>query len=188
MTDQFNSYIDTINIDFWKDLCLKHGELRNYQKGDEFITAGTVGKYIGYISSGTLKYECYSDDGTAHVIGLEFAGHFVCDFPFSIFEQKSRCSIIATTECEIYCLPSAWVARQINIDPVLREMIGDSTKEIFATLYDRYVDLYTKTPRERYEKLISRDPNLFQLFSLKDIASFLNITPTHLSRLRKKID
>ena len=45
--------------------------------------------------------------------------------------------------------------------------------------------LYVKTPQERYDDLINRHPDLFDLFSLKDIASFLNITPTHLSRLRK---
>lgn len=39
----------------------------------------------------------------------------------------------------------------------------------------------------RYNHLISTHPDLFNLFSLKDIASFLNITPTHLSRLRRKI-
>lgn len=48
------------------------------------------------------------------------------------------------------------------------------------------MDLYAKTPKERYDELIIRDPNLFELFSLKDIASLLNITSTHLSRLRKK--
>ena len=46
-------------------------------------------------------------------------------------------------------------------------------------------DLYVKTPQQRYDELVNRYPDLFDLFSLKDIASFLKITPTHLSRLRK---
>lgn len=185
MATQFNSYIDNIDTDFWRELCVSHGELRHYEKGEEFITAGTVGRYIGYIKSGALKYVCYSDDGTPHVIGLEFAGHFVCDFPFSLYRNKSRSSIIATTPCDIYCIPSSWVAEQMQTDPRLREIIDDSTRKIFATVYDRFVDLYSKSPQQRYDELIALDPNLFNLFSLKDIASLLNITPTHLSRLRK---
>lgn len=43
----------------------------------------------------------------------------------------------------------------------------------------------SKAPQQRYDELVSRHPDLFTLFSLKDIASYLNITPTHLSRLRK---
>lgn len=186
MPSQFNSYIDNIDTEFWRDLCVGHGELRHYEKGDEFITAGTIGRYIGYIAQGALKYECYSSDGTSHVIGLEFAGHFVCDFPFSLYRQKSRCSIIATTPCDIYCIPSAWVARSMKTDARLREMVADSTHKVFATVYDRLVDLYCKSPQQRYDELTSLDPNLFARFTLKDIASILGITPTHLSRLRKK--
>ncbi len=187
MPTQFNSYIETVDTDFWRDLCLTHGELRHYEKGEEFIKAGTVGKYFGYIVSGALKYVCFSpDDNTPHVIGLEFAGQFVCDFPFSLFKHKSRSSIIATTPCDIYCIPSAWVAERMKTDEKLREIVAYTTSMVFATLYDRYVDLYTKSPQTRYEELIRNDANLFSLFSLQDIASILNISPTHLSRLRKK--
>lgn len=186
MPSKFNSYIDSIDKAFWCNLCRTYGELRHYEKGEEFISAGTVGRFIGYVESGTLKYECYSADGTPHVIGLEFAGHFVCDFPFSLYRQKSRCSIIATTPCDIRCVPSAWVAERMHSDAKLCQVITESTKAVFATVYDRYVDLYTKSPQQRYEELIELDPNLFSLFSLKDISSVLNITPTHLSRLRKK--
>lgn len=186
MPSQFNSYIDNIDTDYWRDLCMSRGELRHYNRGEEFITAGTVGRYIGYIQSGALKYECYSADGSAHVVGLEFAGHFVCDFPGSLYRQKSRCSIVATVPCDIYCVASAWVAGQMQHDAVLKEIVNNTTREVSATLYDRHVDLYSKSPQERYDELICRDPNLFALFSLKDIASLLNITPTHLSRLRRK--
>lgn len=188
MPSQFNSYIDNIDTEFWRDLCVRHGELRHYERGDEFIAAGTVGRYIGYIENGALKYECYSTDGTPHVIGLEFAGHFVCDFPFSLYGQKSRSSIIATTPCEIYCIPSVWVAERMRTDATLKEMVEEVTRHVFATLYDRYVDLYTKSPQQRYDELISLDNNLFSLFTLKDIASILNVTPTHLSRIRRNIN
>lgn len=185
MSSQFNSYIDNIDADYWRRLCVNHGKLLHYEKGEEFITAGTVGRYIGYVETGALKYVCYSSDGTPHVVGLEFAGHFVCDFPGSLYCQKSRCSIIATVPCDIYCIPSSEVAERMLTDEKLREVIEKTTREVFATLYDRHVDLYSKSPQERYDELLSCDPNLFQLFSLKDIASLLNITPTHLSRLRK---
>lgn len=183
---QFNSYIDNIDTNFWRDLCLSRGRLRHYDKGDEFLTAGTIGRYIGYIKSGALKYVCFSSDGTPHVTGLEFAGHFVCDFPGSLYREKSRCSIIATVPCEIYCAPSSIVAEMMQSDSKVKEIVENTTRQLFNTVYDRLVDLYSKTPQQHYDELICRDPNLFELFSLKDIASLLNITPTHLSRLRKK--
>lgn len=69
----------------------------------------------------------------------------------------------------------------------MMKMIADSTELVFAMVYDRYKNLYTLSASERYLDLISHYPDLFAIFPLKDIASFLRITPTHLSRLRKSV-
>lgn len=187
MTDNFNSYIESPSADFWRDLCLREGVLRHFDKGEDFFTEGQVARYFGYIKSGTLKNVAYSEDGTEHVIGLEFAGEFVTDFPFSFRGQKARSSVVAETPCEIYCLSTVALGERMKTDPVLKEMVMIGTEAVFSTVYDRYKDLHIKTPQQRYNDLISRHPDLFSIFPLKDIASFLNITQTHLSRLRKNI-
>lgn len=187
MEEKFNSYITNIDTNFWKDLCIKKGFLMNFSKGEAFIKVGTVGQYIGYIQSGTLKYVAYSPTGDPHVIGLEFSEEFVADFPFSLYGLPSRVSIIAETDCEIYCLDTLHVREMMDLDPQIKDIIMKSTEAVFSTVYDRYISLYVLSPQARYEELIRRHPALFTLFSLKDIASFLNITPTHLSRLRKNI-
>lgn len=130
MTSQFNSYIDNIDVAYWRDLC-RQGTLRHYERGAEFIAAATVGRYIGYVETGALKYVCYSSDGVEYVVGLEFAGHFVCDFPGCLYRQKSRCSIIATVPSDIYCIPGATVAEMMDADARLREVVESSTRAIF---------------------------------------------------------
>ena len=155
MTRNFNTYIENPAVDYLRELCLREGTLRCYERGEAFFSAGSVARYFGYIKSGTLKYVAYGDDGTEHVLGLEFAG--------------------------------AALADRLESDPGFREIVMRGTEAVFSTVYDRYVDLHCKTAQQRYNDLISRYPDLFSLFPLKDIASFLNITPTHLSRLRKNI-
>lgn len=184
MKDNFNTYIDHIEPDFWRELCVKEGKLFHYERGDEFAKVGEVARYIGYVKSGTLKYVVFSPNGTEHVIGLEFDDEFVSDFPFSLSGTKARVSIIAVTPCDIYCFPVQDMVKRMREDSSVKDIVMRSSEAVFSTVYDRYVDLYVKTPQQRYDELVSRHPNLFTLFSLKDIASFLNITPTHLSRLR----
>lgn len=121
------------------------------------------------------------------MLGLEFAGEFVTDFPFSLRGQKARTSVIAETPCEIYCLPTSELGERLEADSEFRDIVMIGTEAVFSTVYDRYMDLHCKTARQRYNDLISKHPHLFSLFPLKDIASFLNITQTHLSRLRKNI-
>ncbi len=187
MANKFNTYIESPSMEYWRELCLREGTLRHFDKGEYFFTAGHVARNLGYIKSGTLKYIACSEDGSEHVIGLEFAGEFVADFPFSLFGKKARASVVAETYCEIYCLSTAVLRERLKTDHEFMKKVMISTEAVFSTLYDRYKDLYTKTPQERYNDLISRHPDLFCLFPLKDIASFLNITQTHLSRLRKNI-
>ncbi|MDE6309145.1 MAG: Crp/Fnr family transcriptional regulator [Muribaculaceae bacterium] len=187
MTENFNTYIDSIAADFWRNLCINEGELRKFSKGEDFVSSGSVARFIGYIKSGTLKYVAYSCDGEEHVVGFEFSGEFVADFPFSLYGEKARVSIVAESDCEIYCIPVADVKALIDNDSRIKDIVMRATEALFSTVYDRYVALYTETPQQRYNELISRHPDLFSLYSLKDIASFLNITPTHLSRLRKNI-
>lgn len=187
MADNFNAYIESPAVVYLRELCLREGTLHNYERGQAFFTAGTVARYFGYIESGTLKYIAYGNDGREHVLGLEFAGEFVTDFPFSLRGRKARISAIAETKCEIYCVSTAALGERLNTDAEFRDIVMLSTEAMYSAVYDRYTDLHCKSVQQRYNDLISNHPGLLSLFPLKDIASFLNITQTHLCRLRKNI-
>ena len=184
-SSNFNTYYDSIDHDFWRKLCLREGITRRYQKGESFVERGYVAPYIGFIKSGALKYVAYAADGSEHVVGLEFAGGFVADFPFSLYGMESRVSIIAVAPCEVLCVSAKEIGERLKSNEELNSKVAESTLALFDNTYDRYIDLRIKSAKERYLELICRHKNLFTVFSLKDIASFLNITPTHLSRLRK---
>lgn len=184
-TSSFNTFYENIDYSFWRNLCVAKGELRTYDKGELFAEQGKVAKYIGFIKSGTLKYVVYAADGTEKVVGLEFEGEFVADFPFSLFGKESRVSIVAVTQCKLYCVSAKDIGQQMKSDAELHRAVEEGTTALFDTVYHRYINLYTKSAQQRYDELIAKHKDIFSIFSLKDIASFLNITPTHLSRLRK---
>lgn len=182
---RFNTYYDSIDLDFWRELFLREGVLLRYEKGESFVERGHPAPYIGYIKTGALKYVAYAADNSEHVVGLEFAGGFVADFPFSLYGWESRVSIIAVTPCEILCVSAKEIGERLKSDEELSRKVAESTLALFDNTYDRYIDLRLKSAKERYDELIYTHKDLFMFFSLKDIASFLNITPTHFSRLRK---
>ena len=181
----FNTYFENINYNFWYNLCVEKGVLRHYKKGDLFAEQGQAARYIGYIKSGALKYVVYTDDGSESVVGLEFTGEFVADFPFSLYGKESRVSIVATTPCEIYCISAKDIGMRMESDEEMYRAVAEASVALFDTVYNRYINLHTKTAQERYDELVEKHKDIFSIFSLKDIASFLNITPTHLSRLKK---
>ena len=73
-------------------------------------------------------------------------------------------------------------------DVELGRKIEQATEQVFHMAYDRLIDLYTLSPKERYDKMLKQSPQMFELFSFKDIASFLNISSQHLFRIRKELE
>ena len=52
----FNPYIDKIDLNFWRELCVKEGKLCHYKKGEYFLHRRETPKYFGFITSGAFKY------------------------------------------------------------------------------------------------------------------------------------
>ena len=53
MTD-FNSYMGNIDTDFFRELCLRNGELRYYKRNEFILREGEVGSFFGFIVSGVI--------------------------------------------------------------------------------------------------------------------------------------
>ena len=181
----FNTYLETIDSDFWSRLCREEGELKTFRKGEEFITINTVGKHIGLIKSGSVKYVAYNSDMDEKIVGLETVDGFAASWPFCLHGLPSLVSIFANSELEMYCLSSSKIVEMAKSDLTLERQIAQANEQLFYTAYERLISFYIQSPRERYEALLEKCPKIFEIFDLKDIASYLNITPQHLRRLRK---
>ena len=186
MISEFNTYLGSVDHEFWSRLCREMGTVRSLRKGEEFIVAGTVAKAIGLVKEGSFKYIVYSTDGQERIVGLETVNGFCASWPYCLRGKPSIVTIVANTDSVIYELSAARIVRLAREMPEVEQQINQSIEEVFYTAYDRLVDLYALSPKERYDKLLAECPALFDIFQLKDIASFLNITPVHLSRLRKQ--
>lgn len=66
----------------------------------------------------------------------------------------------------------------------LKQAMSDS---VFTQIYAQYLDTYRMTTKERYKRLLLRCPELVQSINLKDIASYLKVTPTTISNIRREI-
>lgn len=66
------------------------------------------------------------------------------------------------------------------------ERLGRLIAEYYFIYQDnRLKDLYAKTPKERYDSITEVFPNIHNRVPQHMIASYLGISPVHLSRLKK---
>ena len=117
MSENFNTYIEHIDVEVWRKFCVSKGTLRHFAKGEEFVSIGKVGRYIGFIQFGTLKYVARSVDGTEYVMGLVFSNGFVGDWRHFSQNKKATVAIVATSDCDIYCITSNELKVMMESDP-----------------------------------------------------------------------
>lgn len=180
----FNPYIDKIDLNFWRELCVKEGKLCHYKKGEYFLHRRETPKYFGFITSGAFKYTIIDTDGNEHITGLALCDTLAGDFYSSIRKESSLVALQAITDSNV------WVCSTNLFRQILKENIElrcVMAEELFRQTHDRYLNLYRQSPKERYWELIRRCPNILQDITLKELASYLQITPTYLSRIRKEI-
>jgi hypothetical protein len=60
-------------------------------------------------------------------------------------------------------------------------------EKLFITMEKRIAMLQSQSAFERYEKMLKDNPDIIPSVPLQYNASFLGITPRHLSRLRKEL-
>lgn len=182
---KFNLYDQKIDFAAIKETCREKGTHTHYAKDEPFVHQGYVGKYLGVVESGYFKYVTLTSSGDEAVVGFAFEGEIVADYYNSFNGLPSEISIKAGSDAEVSQIRTA-EARELFYS-VYHDSLSSINGALFSEIYARYLELHRKTPTERYLDLIKLYPGLLATVSLRDIASYLLITPTYLSRIRKNL-
>ena len=183
----FNLYKDGLDLDSLRHYCMKHGEERLLKRGEIFEDAGKPSEYVAYVERGCFKYMvCNEEEGKDYCTGFAFEGEFVADYPNCLTGKKSSVTIVAGTPCKVFQILGKELGTLLDSANTkeLKQAISDC---LFAQVYTQYLDTYRMTTRERYKRLLIRCPELVQSINLKDIASYLKVTPTTISNIRREI-
>ena len=183
--NMFNEYNDKVDLSALFDYCREKGNLCHYTKGEIFTQAGYVGKYLAFIESGYFKFTTVTSEGNEAVVGFAFEGEGMCDFNNSFQNKPSEVSIVAGRDCTVYQI-SFKKAKEF-LEAVYKDSLLKITGELFSEVYQRHLELYRKSPTERYLDLIRKYPKILNIVTMREIASFLLVTPIYLSRIRKKL-
>ncbi len=185
MPPRFNIYDQKIDFSSIKKFCKENGRSAHYSRNDVFVQQGCVGKYLGVVESGYFKYVTITSSGTEAVVGFAFEGEIVADYYNSFNGIPSEVSIIAGTDTTVSQIRTT-EARNI-FNESFEGNLSTLNGTLFSEIYSRYLELYRKEPTERYIDLITLYPQILDVVSLRDIASYLLITPVYLSRIRKNL-
>jgi CRP-like cAMP-binding protein len=183
----FNTYIEGLDLSELKAHCVNHGRLTQYAKGDYFVKVGEESHYIAYVECGYFNYKVHNfSEGKEYITGFAFEGEFVGDYPNCLSGKTSEVAIVAGTPCKVYQLAGEELSKLLDSND-MRDLKLSISDHLFSQIYTQYLDTYRMTTRERYKRLLFRYPEIVQSINLKDIASYLKVTPTTISNIRREI-
>lgn len=186
--DYFNMYLGYTNLNLIKDVCLRTGILKVYARKEHFVKAGDANSYVGYVKRGTFRYTCFNPaEEKEYNTGFAFEKEFVADYPACLYPVVSEISIQAITPCEVYVCDIQEILRTFNADSGGLLQARITAEQILFCVYRNYIDLYRKTAEERYVEILDRCPEILQIITLKELSSYLKITPITMSKIRRKI-
>jgi CRP-like cAMP-binding protein len=160
-------------------------EYRELDKGELLLRSGRVSNEYLFLESGFIRSYLYDTEGNEITLNFYVQGELV--FEVASFFQRipSEENFEAVTACRGWILTYEKLNHLFHALPEFREFGRSVLVKGFVAFKLRTFSMINKTAEERYELLIKSKPEIFRHAQLKHIASYLGITDTSLSRIRK---
>lgn len=155
--------------------------VKQLKKNEVLLWEGTICQSMYFIQTGSL-YEYVVDELEEKVLAIHGPGEWCLNYASFISQTTSQSFIKAHADSQVLELTIHQIHALIAISPVYLQL-GKLLEGSFHRA--PYLNA-TMTPAERYEHLLLHRSQLLQLFPLKMIASYLQMTPETLSRVRAR--
>jgi len=160
--------------------------IKKFSKNEYFSKEGQLTRELGFVYDGILRIYYLNDNGD------EWNKHFLqkSDFVASSIspEKKSITNIQALTEITILCIRYSDLVTLSTKYNEINSFIQKLTFSYLEQKQDREISLLSEEAMNNYLTFKKSYPDLENKIKHYHIASYLGITPTQLSRLRKKIE
>ena len=142
--------------------------------------AGDIVKKVGWIISGSFKHSLIDSMGNSKAVGFVFQDSILTNYNSLMFGRDLPTDLIAMENSEIMTVPAELIRDRLLSDQDLNIAFANA---LFQA-YGHILNTYRYSPEERYRMLQKNHPRLFELASLGEIASYLNISRRQLHRFR----
>ena len=179
---------NSIDIKALREFCEREGKMVEYRKGEQLEREGDPARWSGFVTEGCFKYVTHGiSDDKEHITWFSFEGEFAGDYPACLDGGPALTTIEAMVPTRIIRVSGEQLMDFFRQDAEKMELRNIIAEHILFQFRSRYLDLHCTTARERYEMLMQRCPGIVDHLALQDIASFLNVTPQTISKIRKEI-
>lgn len=150
------------------------------------ISPGQSTAFIAFIQSGAFRVYFINNDGQEITVWFSFAGMMVTDMLAYFKNGTARFHVEAIEDSQVLIAQKNRLEKMYSKNPDFQKFGKEYVEMALVKVMERMLSLQTKTAEERYLELLDH-PDYLQSIPLKHLATYLGITDTSLSRIRKNI-
>ncbi len=159
------------------------------KKGDLLYKEGKVPKYGAFVISGILR-EFYTDTtkNTDYIRRFTYKNWWMVDLYELLYEKPALCSVQAIEKSELLVFTKKDCNILMDECPVITKILHEISAAEKYSIAKKEKQKRSLSAQDNYELLLSNHPKIDKKIPLFHIASYLNIKPESLSRIRKQIN
>lgn len=162
-------------------------KIKVLQDKEFLIQQGCVSKEITWIKKGMLRSFYLSEKNEEITYCFGFEGSLMTALSSYISNSPTQENIQSVGETELLSVQKEVIDKlcvnSLEWTIFFKQLIEDQ----FIELEDKLFNIQKYSAKTRYLKLLENQPQYIHNIPLQYLATFLNVTPRHLSRIRKEI-
>jgi CRP-like cAMP-binding protein len=170
------------------DVLVSYCEALQFKKGDVVMKAGEKQSFIYFIVKGIIRNYVLSQEGEIKTYGFRVENMLITGYGLHNYknEYRAKVNIECLEECTLIKIPMQALKFMEEQSKEAHKVGRYLAETHIIELVDFIIDIDTMPVLERYNNLEKLFPNIHQRVPQHIIASYLRITPVHLSNVKKR--
>ena len=174
----------TLSDDELEDIASKFKH-KMVKKNTYLLRQGDTCRDLVFVQKGCLRLYYLKDDIEVSV-WFSFEHSSAIEMYSFISGKPSDYFLQATADSEVLYISKTSLNKLYKNQPKMQEMMRNFWEDVILNLIRRFTALQKDSAEKRYLDLLNK-PAFMETIPQKYLASFIGITPTSLSRIRKQI-
>ena len=158
-----------------------------FKKNEYLFKEGNTLNHYYFLEEGFIRSFVYDYEGNEVTTKFYSNADIVLDWTSFMLRTPTQENFQASTDSVCWRLTYSDFQKLFNSIEKFRESGRSRFAVSYLELKKSHLSVISKTAKERYLSLIEEHPEIIHNASLKHIASYLGVTDTSLSRIRKEI-
>jgi CRP-like cAMP-binding protein len=161
--------------------------VRRLAAGDVFLRCGELAVDCGVVIAGVTREYFPLEDGREVTRGFAGPGSYVGSLSDLLTRQPARSQVTAEHATRLIVFPWARLEALIAARPAWGRFYHRVVERLYLAKANREYELLALDAEARYQRFRALYARLEPQIALRHVASYVGITPEHLSRLRRRL-